>query len=203
MSITETTELRLGLQLSDNVSLDLLTRGPANPVTYPFNIMRTSHLYNEGELDIDSEWTQGGHNPLLPQKYKIAQNLEMLSTDIVETLISEYSTELMLFAAYLSPKVSGRNGLDPRSKHFTGEAIDISLSSYEHNVFKVAGQIRKMFAGKISEMGLIFNQRSWIHLGIRGPNAVTGGDPQQPRFFTKDVSLNQSWSGFYPARGMY
>ena len=45
--VSNSTELSHGMQLSKNLTIDALTVGPTNILTYPYNIARSEHLVDD------------------------------------------------------------------------------------------------------------------------------------------------------------
>ena len=198
--VTKDTQLRLGLQITENFSLDALTRGVINPTTYPYKLERTSLLYgNEDILPI----FHTGRKPLLSDKWKIASNIQHLAYGVLEPLAKKYVTTMHLMTCYLDPETAAHGATYNESKHFSGEAVDLYIQGSEHNMFIKAGEIMEAIKGNYVELGLIFGQRSWLHIGIKGLYSPTGGDYNKPRIFTKDFTTSRSWTGLYPARGIY
>jgi hypothetical protein len=198
--ITSTTDLRRGFMLSPNVSLDALTIGVVNTSTYPFKSVNSSPLPDVINPDTSSD---SGRTCPIPEPWKIAQNLQYLAAGVLEPLIAEYRHDLTIFSAFQNPQFVSSGSGDLSSKHFTGEAVDIFLDSKEGNMFIAAGDILQLIGGAVSEFGLIFASRSWIHLGINGPNQSSVAQPVEQRLYTRDMETGQSFSGLFPSRGTY
>lgn len=138
--------------------------------------------------------------PLYAEKWKIAQNLQYLAQGAIEPLVSEFTKDLVIYSGFIH---AGRNNNYNMSPHGTGEAVDIFVDGWDINMFHLVGEIMKMVKNRnVCEIGLCFNQRSWIHLGIVGANHMFNGNVTKPRFFTRDFATGQAWSGFFPARGL-
>lgn len=193
------TPLRIGLKATENFSLDALTRGVVNPGSYPFKLERTSLLFgNEDVLPI----FKTGRKPLVSDKWKIASNLQHLAQGVLEPLVEKYGINIHIICCYLDPETTAPKATFNDSKHFSGEAVDLYIPEFEHNMFIKAGEVMNTIAGNFVEFGLIFGQRSWLHIGIRGPHSPTGGDYDKPRIFTKDFVDEKMYTGLYPSRGV-
>lgn len=196
--IDETTDFVHGMPLSENISLDLLTRGPANPLTYPFKITQTDFLWDYDVDELELSKIDNSLRDLYIKKWKIAKNLQFMSQNVLETLVSEFRTDLNIYTAFIR---GSRNFAHPTSKHNAGEAVDISIKGWEANLFPLVGEIRRMLKDYHAEIGFVANQRTWIHIGVNGPHNKTGGDWTNPRYFTWDIPKGKRWSGIFPARG--
>lgn len=197
-TIDATTDLRLGFQLSPNISLDALTRGVVNTGTYPFKTVQTYELPDV----VNPNTSYDDSIPvLIPEKWRLAQNLQYLAAGIIEPLIAKYPGDVTILASYINPQTAPASS-EASSKHFTGEAVDIILDTFEGNMFAVAGDILQLVGVHCVEFGLIFSSRSWIHMAINGPQQPSGAAPStSQRVYTRDVSTNQAFSGLFPARG--
>lgn len=198
VEITATTDLRLGFQLTPNISLDALTRGVINTSTYPFRTVQTFEIADV--VDPNSSFADE-YGIELPEKWKIARNLQYLAAGIIEPLIAKYPGDVTILASYINPQAVAVSG-DAASKHYTGEAVDIILNTKEGNMFGVAGEIYQLVGAYCVEFGLIFSSRSWIHLAINGPmQAANKTVSTTQAIYTKDLSTGENYNGLYPARG--
>jgi hypothetical protein len=204
-TITADTDLRTGFQLTPKVSLDALTKGVVNYQTYtPFMTSQTFALPDV--VNPDTSLTNAETVPL-PDPWRIAQNLQYLAAGVIEPLIARYPGEVLVLASFINPQsVSGGSvsGGDTYSKHYTGEAVDIIITSKEANMFVVSGDILKLVKdADVVEFGLIFSSRSWLHIGINGPQQPPANPAPSTslRVYTKDVAASESYSGLYPSRG--
>lgn len=197
--ITSSTDLKRGFMLTNNVSLDALTVGVVNGSTYPYKTVKTSSF-----PDVLTTDSTSGRTIPIKEKWKIATNLQYLATGVLEPLISKYSDDVTIFSGFVNPQnVSLGNG-DIESKHFTGEAVDIYLNSKEGNMFVVANDIKSMLGSSVTEFGLIFSSRSWIHLAINGPYQANGySTSTSQRIYTQDLDSGQYFKGIFPSRGTF
>lgn len=193
--------LKYGMQLSRNISIDALTSGPVNPLTYPINISRTEHLIED--YFFSQEHISPVHDllkPLYNNRWQLASNLQHLAQGAIEPMINEFKKDLVVYAGFIH---AGKNNSFPLSPHGTGEGVDIFIEGWDLNMFHLVGEVMKMLKNSnVYEIGLCFNQRSWLHIGVIGANHVFGRDINSPRYFTRDFVTGQAWSGFYPARGL-
>lgn len=193
--------LKYGMQLSRNISIDALTSGPVNPLTYPINIARTEHLIEDYFFSDDHiSSVPNLLKPLYTDRWKIASNLQYLAQGAIEPMLKEYSKDLVIYSGFIH---AGKNSTFPMSPHGTGEGVDIYVEGWDLNMFHLVGEVMKMVKGSnVYEIGLCFNQRSWIHVGVIGATHLFGKSVNTPRFFTRDFVTGQAWSGFFPARGL-
>lgn len=118
----------------------------------------------------------------------------------MEPLIDGFGKDLVISAAFIN---AARNNLFNMSPHGTGEGVDIYVDGWDLNSFLILGEAIKMLKNtNVCEIGLCFNQRSWIHIGIISGNHVLNKNVNNIRYFTRDFVTGQAWSGIYPARGL-
>jgi hypothetical protein len=178
-NISAETVIRSGLKLTNNISLDLLAGGVINQSSYFLSAGSSSPL-------IDTT---------TPEAWKLAANLQGVAS-VLETLIPYFGSRMLIIQGYTAHSAGFK------SRHSTGEAVDISIAEYASNMTYPASKLKDILKGKYSEFGLIFSQRSWIHLTIPGPYGDGRGNTSSPRIFTKDLVSDDSWTGIYPARGL-
>jgi hypothetical protein len=198
-TITQETKFPLGFMLTPNISLDALTRGVVNPGTYPFRITMPYALPDVVNVDpaFDS-----GRTVDISEHWKIAQNLQYLAAGVIEPLLERYLSQVVIMSAYINPQAVSQSEGDYKSKHFSGEAVDIMFESYAGNMFGIAGDVYNLLKENISEFGLIFSGRSWLHISINGPNSILPITSTKPRVYTRDTLTNQYFSGLFPSRGL-
>lgn len=201
ITIDDKVELRRGLNLSPNITIDALTTGATNMLSYPIKTGRVEHLienqyFTENYINNLPDNLKG----LYSAKWKIANNLQHLAQGAVEPLVDAFGKDLLISSAFIN---SGLNSNYPKSIHGTGEALDIVIPEFGGNMFLLAGELMSILKNRnVVEIGLCFNQSSWVHIGIAGGYSVYGGNIKKPRFFTRDFATGEMWSGFYPARGL-
>jgi hypothetical protein len=194
-----------GVMISDSVSLDALTSGDTTPNS-PFQLQRTSPLFVDYDpLQFDPFAT--GRPPLIAQDWQIAANLQYLAYGVVQPLLSYFGWgNIQPLCAYLDPERSAPNATFNESKHFSGEAIDFTVLSSASNIYNVLGDVLYALNGanglQFVEMGLCYSAISWFHVGIAGPYSYSGGDYVNPRIFTRDFVSGESYTGFFPCRGI-
>lgn len=193
MEITEATALEFGLKLTENINIDVLTGGVQNPLNYPLNITRADPLPEAPSFNLGDK--------VVPN-WKVVRNLQVLSERAIEPLITEYGSDLHILTGYVNPgRVSHYD--DRHNKHYTGEAIDVFLPTYAGNMYSLGSSFLGQLNGNITEIGLIFSQTSWLHIGVNGPHGPSIGDASNPLIYTYDMARREYFSGFYPARGFY
>jgi hypothetical protein len=194
--IAEHTNFVPGMYISDSLTLDSLTCGDETTIC---TVSMKEPLYNRtGDYLADPV---GIYHPM-HEIYKVAQNLQYMAYGILEPLISELGEDLILYTAYQDPTTCSESLDNPYSKHYTGEAIKLGVHDIDYNLYAVAHEILDMFSGRITKLGLIANQRCWIHLEINGPNNVFGGCVKYPEIYTLDISDGAYFSGIVPIRGV-
>lgn len=204
--IIETTVLPIGTRLTENVTLDMLTRGEHNVAANYFNATISSPIPDippvlYGDIpDVESL-----------KKWRIAKNLQDLSHHVLEPIIKEYGRDLSIFKGYINPvggiKLARANSVGyPISRHHTGEAVDFILEFYRGNMFHAVRDIIKILNKKnhtIVELGLVFNRQSWVHVGVNGTHGKRKGDPKRPIVYTYDMAKQRVYPGIVACQGYY
>lgn len=197
--IDQTFEYQMGAPLSTNLTVDSLTACDYR-TNAPVVLQQTSSLFNTDIMSFDPFVT--GRLPLIDSKWKILANLQYLAYGVVEPLLAYPGLQVQWNMAYIDPARYFPSAQFSGSKHFSGEALDFTVPAYADNLYHVLGDVLYVLKGQFVELGLIFSQTSWFHVGIAGPYSYSGGDWENPRIFTRDYTTGESFTGFYPARGL-
>lgn len=203
MKINKKTLLRKGLELSPNVNLDALTSGEHRR-RYARRLWGT--LSNPLPERKDTQNVVDN----LPEEqrienWNIASNLQELSEEVIEPLITEYGSNLKIFRGYQNPGnifISRRKREKGYNKHFTGEAVDIFLEDFRSNMYHHASDMYEIVKDHVVEVGLIYSSTSWIHFGINAEFGPNEGQVGNPRIFTIDLTKQIYTTGFVPLRGI-
>lgn len=208
--IDQTFEYRPGVKISSMFTLDSLTRGDYTQNSL-FKLQRPSQLY----IDYDNllfDPFLNSRSPLVADKWKITANLQYLAYGIIEPLINYFGVAFIQpICIYLDPQRTMPNAVNDTSKHFSGEAIDFYVKDHQNDMYNIMGDVLHALCNEnknavgipFTEIGLIYTNQSYIHIGIAGPHSPLGGDYNNPRIFTKDFVEGTSYTGFMPCRGVF
>jgi hypothetical protein len=198
LEVTRNSRIQSTMKLSENMTLANYTTGMPNGYKSFAPLMR-SHLIDIRNPRINSLRNFGVR--FLFQHHKIARNLQHTSDTIIEPLLSKYGRDLQLYTGYINPLEMGKIG-DQKSKHFTGEAVNLFLRSSQNNMFMDAEEILDKVKGQFTSAFLIFNHGSWLHLANNGPFGFLRGTPNNPLIRSFDMVSGLSQNGLAPLRGM-
>lgn len=189
--ITKTTVIDYGLQISPNLIIDHLTTGAYHHMLgewipkYPAKLIPTN---SEGILKLSGL-----------EGWQIARNLQISAEGVIENLMKEIGSDLILRSGLNLSSNFKNNPLE--ALHTIGRSFDIQINGYQDNMFNVAKEVQKI-AKKASGISLVYGQTSWIHLDIDPKKALsTGNLIDLPNFSTVDNVLGVAEQGLTTLRG--
>ena len=190
--ITSRTVIDKGLQISGNLLLDHLTNGAWH------------HKLGEFVPRFSSKLIPSNYNNLMTTNglpiWKIAKALQIGSNSILERMMSEFGSDLIIRSGFLNniPAGLGKNEI----MHTIGKGFDISVKGFEDNMYPLAKDIQKI-ATKASNLQMVFGDTSWIHIDFDLKKANSNSVKEElPNITSFDSTLGVLEKGISALRGV-
>lgn len=185
-AITARTEIHPEIEVSKNFTLHDLLCKVTNAVTLidPINPI-TQTLATKV-------------NGLITEPWKVVSNIQHLANGVLEPMLDAFGKDLVINCAYLNPTATNQLW-DGTNSHFAGTAADMFVAGFAGNMYPVISEaVKAIGQSKVSELGLLFNNHSWMHVGVNTP---FGANRAQPKVWTWDLQSGQQASSIFPLRG--
>lgn len=134
---------------------------------------------------------------LVINPWQLATNLQHLAVGVMEPMLDAFGKDLCMNCAYLNPAHLPKVW-DGTNSHFRGAATDIHVAGYAANMYPVLGEVQRALGTVTSELGLMFNNHSWVHVGVNAPH---GSKRSKPKLWSWDLQTGQLASALFPLRG--
>lgn len=187
--ITKNTVIDYGLQLSKNMLLSHLSTGAYHPNFAEWLPRFSSKLIPRNENNL---FTEGGQ-PL----WKIARSLQLGSQNILENLIREVGSDLIIRSGFMN------DGTNEEKNHTLGKSIDIAVRSYEDNAHFIAEDIQRI-CKSATNISMTFSNNCWFHIDYSPAQLASGVIlPKKQTFQTIDLSTGVIEKGITSIRGLF
>lgn len=134
---------------------------------------------------------------LVTNPWNVATNLQHLAVGVLEPALDAFGSDLKINCTYLN--AANVNKIwDGSNSHFSGSATDFYVSGYANNMYPLIGEVQKALGTVVSELGLMFNNHSWLHVGV---NAPFGKARNNPKVWSWDLQTGQLAASVFPLRG--
>lgn len=134
---------------------------------------------------------------LVTDPWHISTNLQHLAVGVLEPMLDAFGNDLVMNCAYLNASHQSKVW-DGTNSHYRGGATDVHVAGYAGNMYPLIGEIQKALGSVVSEMGLMFNNHSWVHIGTNTPH---GKKRSKPKIWSWDLQSGQLASSIFPLRG--
>lgn len=156
--ITDKTIIDKGLQLSSNFLIDHFTNGAVH------------HKLGEIVPRFSAKLIPNNYNNIMTANgvpvWQIAKVLQVGSNAIIEKMLGEFGSDLVIRSGFLNNISSATYGKGLNELgHLMGKSFDISVKGFEDNMYPLAKDIQKL-ANRANNISMMFGDTSWMHIEI-------------------------------------